>query len=105
LGCHTLGSLERCRGERNENLEEPRVYFGVIRLNEQNLETFSDYEEMKFSAIFQSGGEVEFELKNSIVLILFHIIASRPFKTDFGISGSYVSQSLASITTVITRFR
>ena len=36
-----------------------------MRVNEQNTETFSNYEEMKFSAIFQSGGtKVDFVLKN-----------------------------------------
>ena len=36
-----------------------------MRVNEQNLETFHDYKEMKFLAIFQSRGEAKFELKNS----------------------------------------
>ena len=36
-----------------------------MRVNEQNPKTFSESEEMKFSANFQSRGEVEFELKNS----------------------------------------
>ena len=55
-----------CRDERNENLEDTRVYFGVVRVNEQNLEIFSYSEEMKFSSIFQSRSEAKFELKNSI---------------------------------------
>lgn len=55
-----------CRGDRYDNSEDTNVYFRVIRVNEQNLETFSKSEEMKFSANFQLRGEAEFELKNLI---------------------------------------
>ena len=63
MGYHTLGSWERCIGERNENFEDKKVYFWFLRVNEQNAETFSYPEEMKFLANFQSRGQAKFELK------------------------------------------
>ena len=85
LGCNTLGTWARCRGDRNENFELPRVHFFFIRVNEKNQITFFYSEEMKFSAIFQLRGEAECEVKNSIFWIVSQIRESRKFKNDFGI--------------------
>ena len=60
---------------------------------------------MKFSAIFQSGGEVEFELKNSFFLLISQIIESIPFNIDLGIIWFSLSRSLSSPSSDRTGFR
>jgi hypothetical protein len=53
LGYNTHGSWDRRRGAKNDNFEYKIAYFGIIRVNEQKPEIFSDSKEMKILAIFQ----------------------------------------------------